>query len=85
MNIIKISQSPDTYQQHNVFSSDGIIKQWYPLDCLLTFRINLHQTMGHNSEILLKLSPYTILNIDPTLDDLNYSNALSRFLNSLGK
>lgn len=85
MNIIKISQPLDTHQQHNVFSSDGIKEQWYPIDRLQTFRTNSYETMDHSSERLLKLSPHPIFNTDPTLDNLNYSNASSRPLNSLGK
>jgi len=85
MNIIKISQLLDTHQLHNVFTLDVIKEQWYPIDCLKTFRTNLYQTMDHSSERLLKLSPYPILSTDPTLENLNYSNASSRPLNSLGK
>ncbi|XP_022163960.1 uncharacterized protein LOC111029304 [Myzus persicae] len=85
MNRIKISQPLDTHhQQHDVFSSDEIREQYYPTDRLQTFRTNLHQTMDQNSERLLKLSPYPILDTDPTLDNFNDSNALSRSHNSLG-
>lgn len=85
MNIIKISQPLDPHQQYNVFSLDGIKEQWYPIDRLQTFCTNLYQTVDHSSERLLQLSPCPVLNTDPTLDNLNYSNASSRPLNSLGK
>jgi len=86
INIIKISQSLDTYQQHNEFSSDGIKERWGPIDRLQTLRTNSHQTMDHSSEKLLKLNPYPILSTDPTLDILNYSNTSSRpLISSLGK
>lgn len=70
LNKIKSSGSLDTYQEYNEFS--------------LILPKNLHQTTDHNSERLLKLSPYSILNTDPTLDNSNLSIALSR-IESLGK
>jgi len=85
MNRIKRSRPLDTHQEHNAFSSDGIKERWCHIDRLQTLRTNSHQTMDHSSERLLKLNPYPILDTDPTLDNLNYSNALSRFPHSLGK
>lgn len=84
MNRIKRSRPLDTHQEHNAFSSDGIKERWCHIDRLQTLRTNSHQTMDHSSERLLKLNPYPILDTDPTLDNLNYSNALSRFPHSLG-
>ncbi|CAH1733347.1 unnamed protein product [Aphis gossypii] len=39
--------------------------------------------MDHNKERLLELSPYPILDTDPTLENLNYSNEISKSFNSL--
>jgi len=78
MNRIKLSQPLDTHQRHNVFLSDEIKEQCYFIDRLRTYRTNLQQKIDHSSERLLKLNPYPILDTDPTLDNLNYSNALSK-------
>jgi len=85
MNLIKKSRPLDIHQAHKTFSSDGIKEQWHLKDNLRTFRTNFQQTMDRNKEKLLKLNPYLILDTDPTLDDLNYSNVLSRYPNSFGK
>lgn len=85
MNRIKRSRPLDTHQEHNALSSDSIKERRCPVDRLQTIRTNLHQTMDHNSERLLTLTPYPILDTDPTLDNLSYSNALSRSPHSIGK
>ncbi|KAE9535227.1 hypothetical protein AGLY_007960 [Aphis glycines] len=84
MNRIKRSQTFDTYQEHNVFLSDSTEEHWCPIDRLQTLHTNLHQTADHSSEKQLKLNPYLILDTDPTLNNLNYSNRFSRYSNSLG-
>lgn len=84
MNRIKRSRPLDTHQEHNAFSPDGIKERWCPMDRLQNLRTNLHQTMDHGSERLLKLNPYPILDTDPILDNLNYSNALSKSPHLLG-
>lgn len=78
MNRIKRSRPLDTYQENNAFSLDGIKERRCSIDRLQTLHTNLHQTMDHTSERLLKLTPYPILDTDSTLDNLNYSAALSR-------
>ncbi|XP_025207302.1 uncharacterized protein LOC112603094 [Melanaphis sacchari] len=83
MNIIKQSQPFDIHQQYNAFSLDGIKEQLCPIDHLQTSHTNLHQKMDHGKETLLKLNPYLILDTDPTLNSLNYSNVLSRSPHSL--
>jgi len=82
---IKRSRPLDTHQEHDTFSSDGIKKRWCPIDRLQTLRTNSHQTMDHSKERLIKLNPYLILDTDPTLDNVNHSNALSRSPHSIGK
>ncbi|KAE9524189.1 hypothetical protein AGLY_015434 [Aphis glycines] len=84
MNKIKKSRPFDTHQEHNTFSSDGNKERRCPIDRLQTVRTNLHQTRNHSSERLLKLNPYLILDTDPTLGNLNCSNALSRYPHSFG-
>ncbi|XP_060857271.1 tubulin monoglutamylase TTLL4-like isoform X3 [Metopolophium dirhodum] len=71
------------HQQHKSFSSDGIEEWWSPMDQLQILRTNLHRVKDHSSEIFLKLNPYLILDTDPTLDNLNYLNTLSRSPHSL--
>ncbi|VVC41200.1 Hypothetical protein CINCED_3A015863 [Cinara cedri] len=78
MNRIKKSRPLDTHQENNAFSIDGIKERRCPIDRLQTIRTNLHQTMDHSSERLLKLPPYPILNTDPTLDNLNFSTTLPK-------
>lgn len=85
MNKIKRSRPLDTHQEHNVFSLDGIKDRRCPVDRIQTIHSNLHQNMDHNSERLLKLTPYPILDTDPTLDNLNFSTTLSRSPQSIGK
>lgn len=85
MNRIKRFQPLDIHQQHKSLSSDGIKELWKPMDQLQTLHTNLHQIKNHSSEVLLKLNPYLILDTDPTLDNLNYSNVLSRYPHSVGK
>lgn len=84
MNRIKRSRPLDTHQEHNGLSTDGIKERRCPIDRLQTLRTNIHQTMD-NSDRLLKLTPYPILDTDPTLDSLNFSNTLSRSSHSIGK
>jgi len=83
--IKKKSRSFDIHKEHNTISSDGIKEQRCPIDRLQTVRTNLHQTMDHSSKKLLKLKPYLVLDTDPTLVNLNYSNPLSRYPRSFGK
>ncbi|XP_060848060.1 tubulin monoglutamylase TTLL4-like [Rhopalosiphum padi] len=78
------SQPLDIHQQYGAFSLDGIKEHLCPIDRLQTLHTNLHQKMDHNKEPLLKLNPYLILDTDPTLDNLNYSNALSKSPYPLG-
>jgi len=85
MKRIKRPQTFDTHQEHNVFLSDRTEEHWCPIDRLQTLHTNLHQTADHSSEKQLKLNPYLILDTDPTLNNLNYSNGLSRYSNLLGK
>jgi len=85
VNLIKRSRPLDIHQTHNTFSSNGIKERRYPKDHLRTVSSNSHQTMGCNTEKLLKLNPYLLLDTDPTLDNLNYSNVLSRCPHSVGK
>lgn len=85
MNKIKRFRSLDISQQHTAFSSDAIKEQCSSKDQLQTLSTNLHQIKDHSSEILIKLNPYLILDTDPTLDNLNHSNKLSRFPHSSGK
>jgi len=85
MNRIKRSQPLDIHQQCNAFTLDRIKKQVYPIDRLQTLHTNSHKKVDHSKETLLKLNPYLILDTDPTLDNLNYSSALSRSSHSLGK
>lgn len=84
MNRIKRSRPLDTHQEHNAFSPDGMKERWCPIDRLQTIRTNVYQTTDHSSERLIKLNPYPILDTDPILDNLNYSNALSKSPHSLG-
>jgi len=84
-NKIKRSQTFDTHKVHNVFLSDRTKECQCPKDYLQTLHTNLHQTVVHSSERQLKLNPYLILDTDPTLDNLKYSNALSKYSHSLGK
>lgn len=77
MNKIKRSRLLETYQENNEFSLDGI-KERCPIDCLQTFRTNLHHTMDHSSERLPKLNPYSILDTDSTVDSSHFSTALLR-------
>lgn len=81
MNRIKRSQPLDTHQQYSALSSDEIKEQLCPIDYLQS----IHKKMDHNKERLLELSPYPILDTDPTLENLNYSNAISKPFNSLSK
>jgi len=83
MSLIKRNQPLDNQLAHNSFSSDGNKERWYPKDCLQTVSSNLHQTMNCNTEKLLKLNPYLILDTDPTLDNMNCSN-ISRCPHSVG-
>ena len=86
MHLVKRSRPLDIHQSHKTFSSEnGIKEQCHLKDNLQTFRTNFQQTMDRNKEKLLKLNPYLILDTDPTLDDSNYSNVLSRYPNSFGK
>lgn len=85
MNKINRFRPLDIYQQIKSFSSDGIKEWWSSMDQLQTLRTNLHQVKNYSSEILLKLNHYQILDTDPTLDNLNYLNSLSRSLHLLGK
>jgi tubulin polyglutamylase TTLL4 len=87
MNRIKRSRALDTHNvtEHNAFSSNGIKERQCPVDRFQTLRANLHQKIDHSSERLIKLTPYPILDTDPTLDDLNFSNKLSRSRHSIGK
>lgn len=85
MNRIKRSRPLDTHQEHNAFLSDGIKERRCPVDCLQSFHSNLHPTLEHSSERLLKLAPYPILDTDPTLNGLHFSNALPRSPHSIGK
>lgn len=85
MNRVKRSRPLDTHQEHNAYSSDGIKERLCPVDRLQTLRTSLHPTMDHSSERLLKLTPYPILDTDPSLDNLNYSNVLTRSSHSTGK
>jgi len=78
VNRIKRSRPFDN-KEHNTFSSDGIKERWCPVDRLQTLRAYLHQPMDHSSENFLKLNPFPVLDTDPTLNNLNYSNALSKF------
>jgi len=75
----------NTHTEHKELSSDGIKERQCPTDRLQTLRTNLYQTMDHNSEKLLRLNPYPILDSDPTLNNLSYSNALSKSPLTLGK
>jgi len=81
----KTSQPLDTQQKHNELSSDGIKKRWRPIDHLQTLRTNFQQTRDQSSEKLLKLSPYPILNTDPTLNNLNYSKSSFKSPQTLSK
>uniref|UniRef100_A0A2S2N7U1 Uncharacterized protein n=1 Tax=Schizaphis graminum TaxID=13262 RepID=A0A2S2N7U1_SCHGA len=83
VNTIKRSQSLDIHQQINALTSDEIKEQLCPIDHLQTLHTNLHQKMDHSKERLLKLSPYPILDTDPTLENLSYLNAISKSPNSL--
>lgn len=85
MNRVKRSRPLDTHQEHNALSSDGIKDRQCSLDRIQTLRSNLHHTVDHSSERLLKLTPYPILDTDPTLNNLNFSNTLSRSPHSIGK
>lgn len=85
MNKINRFRPLDIHQQIKSFSSDGIKEWWSSMDQLQTLRTNLHQVKNYSSEILLKLNHYQILDTDPTLDNLNYLNSLSRSLHLLGK
>jgi len=85
MNKVKKPQPLDTHQEHNEFSADGIKERRYPIDRIQTFRTDFQQTMDRSSEKLLKLNPYPILDTDPTLNNLNYSNALSKSPHLFGK
>ncbi|XP_025190868.1 tubulin polyglutamylase TTLL4-like [Melanaphis sacchari] len=84
MNKIKKPQLFDTRKEHNTFSSDGIKERRCSIDRLQTVRSNMHKTRNHNSEKLLELNPYLILDTDPTLKNLNFSNPLSRYPHSFG-
>jgi len=84
-NGIKRSRTFDTHQEHNVFLSDRTKECQCSNDRLQTLHTDLHQTVDHSSERQLKLNPYLILDTDPTLDNLKYSNALYRYSHSLGK
>lgn len=83
MNKIKSSRRLDTYQKNEEFSFDGINGR-YSIDRLQTLPKNLHQAMDHSSENLLKLSPYSILDTEPTFLNMNLSTSLLRS-HSLGK
>lgn len=85
MNRIKRSQTFDIHQEYSLFLSDRTEEHWCPIDRLQTLHTNLYQTADHSSEKRLKLNPYLILDTDPTLNNLNYSNGLSRYSDSLGK
>jgi len=85
MHLIKKSKPLDIHQAHKTFSSDGTKERWHPKDNLQTLRTDFQQTMDRNKEKLLKLNPFLILDTDPTLDDLNNSNVVSRYPHSFGK
>lgn len=85
VNRLKKFRSSDSHLEHKELSSDGIKERLCPINRLKTLRTNLHQTMDRNSERLLKLNPYPILDSDPTLNNLNYSNALPKSPHTLGK
>jgi len=85
LNKLKISLPLDTHQEHNEFSKDGIKERRCPLDRIQTLRTDFQQTMDRSSEKLVKLNPYPIMDTDPTLNNLNYSNALSKSLHLFGK
>jgi len=85
VNRLKVFRLSDSHQEHKKLSSDKIKERVCPIDRLQTLRTNLHQTTDRNSERLLKLNPYPILDTDPTLNNLNYSNALSKSPHALGK
>lgn len=84
MNRIKRSRALDTHPEHNAFSTDGIKERQCSVDRFQTLRANLHQKMDHSSERLLKLRPFPILDTDAALDNLDFSNALSRSPHSIG-
>lgn len=85
VNRLKKFRSSDSRLEHKELSSDGIKERLCPIGRLQTLRTNLHQTMDRNSDRLLKLNPYPILDSDPTLNNLNYSNLLSKSPHTLGK
>lgn len=76
MNRIKKSRLHDEHQEYNSLSPDGI-KERQDLDRLQTIKTNFHFTINH-SDRLLKLNPYPILDTDPALGGLNFSNKLYR-------
>lgn len=79
------NNSFDTYQKHNAFSPHGIKERRYPVDRLQTLRSNSHSSTDHTARRLLKLNPYPILDIDPSLDSLNFSSALTKSPRQIGK
>lgn len=85
MNKIKRSRPLDTHQEHNAFSSDGIKERRCPVDRLQTIRSNLHPAIENSSERLQKLSSYPILDSEPPLNGLHFSNSLCRSPHSKGK
>lgn len=88
MNLVKKSRPLDNHQAHKIITSDGIKERGHLKDRVQTLRTDFQQTMDRNKEKkekLLKLNPYIILDTDPTLDNLNYSNGLSRNPHSFSK
>lgn len=84
VNRIKRSRPLDTHQLHNSYTPDGI-KDWICPDRLQTLHNNLQPTMDHNSERLLKLNQFPILDTDSTLNSLHFSKTLPRSPHSIGK
>ncbi|VVC44640.1 Hypothetical protein CINCED_3A020272 [Cinara cedri] len=80
----RIKRPLNTHQENNEKALDGIKEARCSIDRLQTLCTNLHQTMDHSSEKLLKLNPYPILDTDPTMDNLNFSTTLPK-IHSLGQ
>lgn len=84
MNRVNRSRALDTHPEHNAYVSDGIKERQCPVNRFQTIRANLHQKIDNNSERLLKLTPYPILDTGSTLDNINFSNTASRSPHSIG-
>jgi hypothetical protein len=54
------------------------------IDTQKTLDANLHQKINLISDRQLKLALFPILDTDPSLKNLNFSNKLSRSLHSIG-